>query len=76
MYHYHHPSRKYHPYDLTKYMASRITSRISETYLQSLHHKYSEPQDVHFYALRDDERGDQPPCGMIAIEEPILNADL
>lgn len=34
------------------------------------------PQDLHFYAPQNDERANQPPMGMIAINEPILEARL
>lgn len=45
---------------------------MSDSYVLVLRKKFLVPQDVPFYALREDERADQPPSIMIAINEAIV----
>lgn len=72
------PPREYRPAKTFEFEASsdRSQSHISEDYVRVLRLQYRIPQDVHFYEPRHDEKADQPPAELIAINENTLDARL
>lgn len=51
-------------------------SRVFDHKLRSIRHDYKVPVDVHFYKPTKDERANQPPSGMIAVNKVVLEAGL
>lgn len=62
----------------SEFLASARSHRsvISDHHLFSICHKYRVPRDVHFHKLTKVERADQPPLGMIMINEYVLEIRL
>lgn len=63
---------------ITTFAASteKYKSRISKAHIFRCRHRFKVPMDVHFYKPQEDERADQPPKGMIAVNEQVLEAGL
>lgn len=70
--------RMHRPAQPSLYAASldRSWSWVSKDHVLRLCHKFKVPHNVHFYVPQDDERADQPPPRMIAINEYVLEVGL
>ncbi|KAL6581617.1 hypothetical protein OROMI_007540 [Orobanche minor] len=70
------PPRPFRVASSTRWTYNRIPSNVTPADVALYRTKYHIPSDVHIYAPESDERADQAPDGLVAVDELIMEAGI
>ncbi|KAL6553900.1 hypothetical protein OROMI_019573 [Orobanche minor] len=70
------PPRSFRVASSTRWTYNRIPSTVTLADVAFCRNKYHIPSDVHIYVPESDERADQAPDGLVAVDELIMEAGI
>ncbi|KAL6587753.1 hypothetical protein OROMI_000731 [Orobanche minor] len=70
------PLRPFRVASSTRWTYNRIPSTVTPADMTLYRSKYHIPSDVHIYVPESDERADQAPDGLVAVDELIMEAGI